>query len=144
MQVFTSLEDLNKFFETKGLPPISMEMLGIEETDTDEQQSIEINQDDEETVEALQLKLINKLAQERDQVCALYEQELKSHTECHEHIDAAMHQMRVTGYAEGIASGLFPGKPFETLTRDQQESIYRQAEMSIQRIDEIRAANAVG
>jgi len=58
--------------------------------------------------------------------------------QCHEGFEEILHQVRIQGYAEAIASGIYPGKPFETLSEDVQTTIMRQATVGIEKIDEIR------
>ena len=82
---------------------------------------------------------IARLVEERDDARKLVQLERQSHEECHGHTLLALREMRLQGYAESIAAGLFPGKPFETLTEDQQEVLLRQAQQSIENIDIIRA-----
>jgi len=85
---------------------------------------------------------IARLTAERDKARALVDLEHQSHTQCHEHMYSQIHKLRVQGYAESIASGLFPGVPFERLDENQQEVLMRQAAQGIENIDAIRAGYA--
>jgi hypothetical protein len=79
------------------------------------------------------------LTNQRDEARKLYEEEYRAHVQCHETFEEILHQIRIQGYAEGIAAGLYPGKPFETLTEEVQETIMCQAGAGINKIDEIRS-----
>lgn len=76
---------------------------------------------------------------QRDEAVAATQQEIREHMECHEHMETYLHQIRVQGYAEALAAGLFPGVPFETLKEEHQEVLMRQAHDGIDKIDGIRA-----
>lgn len=85
---------------------------------------------------------ITRLVEERDDARKLVELERQSHLECHEHMQLHIHQIRVQGYAEALAAGLFPGVPFEDLSDDRQEVLMRQAHAGVERIDGIRGQKA--
>lgn len=94
-------------------------------------------------------KQIVRIVEERDQAIAqrdeargVAEAEIDAHTECHHNMAAHIGQVRVQGYAEAVAAGLFPGVPFERLDQNQQEVLMRQAHQSIENIDAIRAEYA--
>lgn len=76
---------------------------------------------------------------QRDEAVAAAQQEIKDHLECHEHMQLHIHQVRVQGYAEALAAGLFPGVPFERLEQQHQDTLMQNAQLNIARIDEIRA-----
>lgn len=122
---------------------IMQAIFGQQETDIDEDEEVMPVSDFNDYVEFTSGQ-IARLTAERDEARALVELERQSHERCHEHMQLHIHQIRVQGYAESIAAGLFPGKPFETLTQDQQEVLMRQAHQSVENIDAIRAGLANG
>ena len=152
MRMFTSLEELNAFLEEQGLPPLTEETIinglaeGVDTFSFDLNERIDADAD-EETMPVADFNdyvefssaQIARLVEERDDARKLVQLERQSHEECHGHTLLALREMRLQGYAESIAAGLFPGKPFETLTEDQQEVLLRQAQQSIENIDIIRA-----
>ena len=75
----------------------------------------------------------------RDEARELAELERSAHMQCHEGFEEVLHQVRIQGYAEALAAGIYPNKPFETLKEHVQEAIMRQATAGVTKIDEIRS-----
>lgn len=164
MKMFTSLEDLNKFLtEELGLSPLSQEVVdeGIaiamaqagpdaeeatasfsfqipDQEEAQEDPSV-IDEDAFNSYVEFSSEQIARITRERDEAIAAAQQEVRDHMECHEHMQEHLHQVRVQGYAEALAAGLFPGIPFETLKEEHQEVLMRQAHGGIDKIDGIRA-----
>ena len=148
--VFTSLSDLNIFLASKGLPSLDEVTIakGLAESgipgfasfgiDTDEEAPAQTDDDDHDAAVAFSLGQIAMLMRQRDEARDLAEAEHHAHMQCHEGFEEVLHQVRIQGYAEAIAAGLFPGKPFETLDQTMQETLMRQATAGIEKIDEIR------
>jgi hypothetical protein len=99
----------------------------------------EDNDDDRhDAAVAFSLDQIAMLMDQRDEARELLEIERRAHVQCHEGFDEIIHQVRIQGYAEAMAAGIYPGKPFETLPEDVQTTIMHQASAGIEKIDEIR------
>ena len=160
VRTFTSLEDLNKFLEEElGVAPLPLTPEQAEgATFNVRMESEETDQaPDDHRLEELQAKLESYIEMSTDQLALVIRQrdeaieladrweerardEHQSHYECHENFEEVLHKVRVQGYAEALAQGLFPGKPFETLPEAQQKALMRQATSSIASIDDIRSS----
>lgn len=185
MHAFNSLDDLNKFLTSKGLPLLTEETIAeainnqIGEGATEGIVKISlVGGDDDENASSLAQALAaafgggtkdaegipeapeptgttdsdkllsdymdltneviaNLLIQKRALADEL-ENEIKAHMQCHEHMEEALHKMRLQGWAEGIAAGLVPGVPWEKIGPGIQEAIMRQAEQGMTQMDSIR------
>lgn len=160
VRTFTSLEDLNKFLEEElGVAPLPLTPEQAEgATFNVRMEGEETDQaPDDHRLEELQAKLESYIEMSTDQLALVIRQrdeaielagrweerardEHQSHHECHESFEEALHKVRVQGYAEGVANGLYPGKPFETLEQSVQDAIMRQAQASIAHLDDIRSS----
>ena len=151
--VFTSLSDLNKFLASEGLPGLDETTIakGLAESDIPNFASFSLNSDEEDVTVtpkngddrhdaavAFSLDQIAMLMRQRDEARELAEAEHSAHMQCHEGFEEVLHQVRIQGYAEAMAAGIYPSKPFETLNEDVQEAIMRQAVAGVEKIDEIR------
>lgn len=151
--VFTSLSDLNNFLASEGLPGLDEATIakGLAESGIPGFSSFSLNSDEEgvtvtpendddqhDAAVAFSLDQISMLMRQRDEARELAEAEHRAHMQCHEGFKEVLHQVRIQGYAEAMAAGVYPGKPFETLPEDVQTAIMRQATADIEKIDEIR------
>jgi len=161
MKMFTSLEDLNKFLtEELGLAPLPQEVVdqgiaaAVAQAGPDAEEAVAsfsfsipeeapeasvIDEDAFNSYVEFSSEQIARLTRERDEARAAAEQGVKDHLACHEHMQEHIHQIRVQGYAEALAAGLFPGVPFERLDQVHQDTLMRNAGVGIAKIDEIRA-----
>ena len=152
--VFTSLDDLNEFLASKDIPPLTEDIIakGLAESgipgftsfslaSSEEGINVTPQTDDDnyDAAVAFSLDQIALLMRQRDEAHELAELEHRAHMKCHEGFEEMLHQIRIQGYAEAIAAGLFPGKPFETLDQTMQEILMHQAITGVEKIDEIRA-----
>lgn len=148
--VFTSLSNLNTFLASEGLPSLDEAIIakGFAESgipgfasfsmNTDKEAPAQTDDNDYDAAVAFSLDQIAMLMRQRDEARDLAEAEHRAHMQCHEGFEEVLHQFRIQGYAEAIAAGIYPGKPFETLGEVVQEAIMRQATAAIKKIDEIR------
>lgn len=152
MKMFTSLEDLNKFLTEELGIAAAVAQAGpdadeaavsfsfeIPEQEAGEAPESVIDEDAFNSYVEFSSTQITRLTNERDDARKLVNLERQAHLQCHEHMQEHIHQIRVQGYAEALAAGLFPGIPFETLTPEHQEVLMRQAHAGIERVDQSRA-----
>lgn len=163
IRAFTSLEELNAFLVEQGAEPMPQDMLdaglaqAAAQAGVDPEEltaSFKVYAEGDEAGEAPESVVsedafnsyiefsaaqIARLVEERDDARKLVALERQAHAECHEHMQEHIHQIRVQGYAEAIAAGLFPGVPLENVGSGMQEAVMRQAHEGIDKIDSIRA-----
>lgn len=163
IRAFTSLEELNAFLVEQGAEPMPQGVLdaglaqAAAQAGVDPEEltaSFKVYAEGDEAGEAPESVVsedafnsyvefssaqIARLTEERDEARAMVEQEINDHRECHEHMQEHIHQIRVQGYAEALAAGLFPGVPFERLDANHQEVLMRQAHADIEKVDATRA-----
>lgn len=150
---FTSIEDLNAFLAGEGVGKEATDSISeairdamdgkqeqVSEPITEEvNQQIDLGNFDA-YVEVTSNK-ISVLIKERQILEDMLNKERQSHVECHEHFEEHLHEMRLRGYMESIAAGLFPMEDFDSLADTIKHGIHNQAMNSMARMDEIRNKN---